>query len=87
MRDARSGSKKSLKEQRRGPETAGRLRDSWLPLAPPLPTTREDTTEGRGVGGKEVLQLRGPRSSEWKMGPRGEGEPNSPLLQPRQKNQ
>ena len=52
MRDATSGSKKSLKEQRRGPETAGRLRDSWLPLAPPLPTTREDTTEGRGGGGK-----------------------------------
>ena len=54
MRDARSGSKKSREEQRRGLEAAGRLRDSWLQSALPLPTIPEDATAGRGVRGKGV---------------------------------
>lgn len=75
------GSKKSQEEQRRDPETAGRLQVSRLQSALPLPQLGRTLL----VGGRGATAA-GVESSKWKMGPGGEGEPNSLLLQPRKEN-
>lgn len=85
--DARSGSKKSREEQMRGPESTGRLRDSWLTPGCPCPQPVRTPLGGGGLGGKRCDSCVGPGTQSGKTGRKGEGEPNCPLLQPRQKNQ
>ena len=62
--DAGVGGKKSHEEQRRGPETAGRLQVSWLPSAPPLPATGEEAT-GWGGRGATAAWVQRAQSGKW----------------------